>query len=64
MVVTVDGSAVQVPTGDPDRQYIDLRDLPVPDQIHGVEVFAGTIPLQYGGVETGKTCGLLAIWTR
>jgi hypothetical protein len=44
----------------------DLRQLPAPDEIHGIEVFAGpaAIPPQYGGAGTGKWCGLIAIWTR
>jgi hypothetical protein len=45
----------------------DLRQLPKPEEIHGIEVFAGpaTIPLQYGGIgDPTKWCGLIAIWTR
>ncbi|MEP6622688.1 MAG: hypothetical protein ABJE47_25425, partial [bacterium] len=46
--------------------YVDLRQLPRPEEIHGIEVFSGAsnIPLQYGGMGAGKTCGLIAIWTR
>jgi outer membrane cobalamin receptor len=45
---------------------IDLRSLPTPDEVHGIEVFAGasSIPVQYGGVGVGKWCGLVAVWTR
>ena len=45
---------------------VDLNELPRPEEIHGIEVFAGSarIPLQYGGEGGGKWCGLLAIWTR
>ena len=44
----------------------NLTKLPSPDEIHGIEVFAGpaSIPLQYGGTGSGKWCGLIAIWTR
>lgn len=44
----------------------DLRQLPPPDEIHGVEVFAGaaSVPVQYAGIGEGKMCGLIAVWTR
>jgi hypothetical protein len=44
----------------------NLANLPPPDAIYGIEVFAGpsTIPPQYGGTGTHKWCGLIAIWTR
>jgi hypothetical protein len=44
----------------------DLTNLPPPDQIHGMEVFAGpsSIPPQYNGAGNAKMCGLIAIWTR
>jgi hypothetical protein len=44
----------------------DLTNLPPPDQIHGIEVFAGpaSIPPQYNGAANAKMCGLIAIWTR
>jgi hypothetical protein len=47
-------------------EAFDLRLLPKPDEIHGVEVFAGaaSIPLQYGGTGADKWCGLIAVWTR
>ena len=50
----------------PDGAPFDLRMLPAPDEVHGVEVFAGasSIPLQYGGTGNGKWCGMIAIWTR
>ena len=62
-LVMVDG-VPQQPT--PPQEYFDLRQLPHPDQIHGVEIFAGpaSIPLQYGGTGSGKWCGLIAVWTR
>lgn len=44
----------------------DMMNLPPPDQIHGIEVFAGpaSIPPQYNGAANDKMCGLIAIWTR
>ena len=44
----------------------DLRMLPPPEEVYGLEVFAGpsSIPPQYGGVGVGKWCGLIAVWTR
>jgi len=47
-------------------QAFDLRLLPKPDEIHGIELFAGpaSIPLQYLGSGGDKWCGLIAIWTR
>ena len=44
----------------------DMGSLPPPDQIHGIEVFAGpaSIPPQYNGAANNKMCGLIAIWTR
>ena len=44
----------------------DLSRMPRPNEIHGIEVFAGpaSIPLQYGGTGSGKWCGMIAIWTR
>lgn len=61
VTVMVDG-VVKNPQGEP----FDLRLLPPPGDIHGVEVFAGgaSIPLQYGGVGKDKWCGLIAVWTR
>jgi hypothetical protein len=62
--VMVDGIVKNKLAGD--KGY-DLRDLPRPDEIHGIEVFAGpaSIPLQYGGIGGAeKWCGLIAIWTR
>jgi Carboxypeptidase regulatory-like domain/TonB-dependent Receptor Plug Domain len=63
MLVAVDGVVLK-PT--PGATSFDLRQLPRPDEIHGIEVFAGaaSIPLQYGGEGDGKWCGLIAIWTR
>jgi hypothetical protein len=57
-------------TGDPNLVSagggFDAMNLPSPDQIHGIEVFAGpaSIPPQYNGAANNKMCGLIAIWTR
>ncbi len=50
----------------PGTAGFDLRQLPHPDSIHGVEVFNGpaSIPLEYGGARDETWCGLIAIWTR
>jgi len=50
----------------PGAAAFDLRDLPPPPDIYGIEIFAGgsSIPVQYGGTGDGKACGLIAIWTR
>jgi hypothetical protein len=50
----------------PGASAFDLRDLPPPADIYGIEVFAGgsSIPVQYSGTGDGKACGLIAIWTR
>jgi hypothetical protein len=50
----------------PGAAAFDLRDLPPPQDIYGIEVFAGgaSIPVQYSGTGDGKLCGLIAIWTR
>ncbi len=63
LIVMVDGLILN---GNPGQKAFDLRQLPKPDEIHGIEVFAGaaSIPLQYGGVGDGKWCGMIAIWTR
>jgi hypothetical protein len=44
----------------------DLRQLPPPEQIHGIEVFNGpaSVPVQYGGEGKDKWCGLIAVWTK
>jgi hypothetical protein len=44
----------------------DLRQLPPPEQIHGIEVFNGpaSMPVQYGGEGSDKWCGLIAVWTK
>lgn len=62
-VVMIDGV---IKNPDPTKSGYDLRDLPAPDEIHGIEVFAGaaTIPLKYGGTGQGKWCALIAIWTK
>lgn len=61
LAVMVDGKVLN-----PDGSPFDLRQLPAPDEVHGVEVFAGasSVPLQYGGMGSGKWCGMIAIWTR
>lgn len=62
LMVMVDG----VMMTDPRQKAFDLRLLPRPEEVHGIEVFAGaaSIPLQYGGIGDNKSCGLIAIWTR
>jgi hypothetical protein len=64
MQVMVDGLLVQPMPGD--SGAVDLRTLPKPSEVHGMEVFAGpaTIPPQYSGVGSDKWCGLIAIWTK
>ncbi len=61
MRVMVDGNIVN-PMGDP----FDLRHLPSPKEIHGLEVFGGpaSIPLQYAGTGSEKWCGMIAVWTK
>jgi hypothetical protein len=68
MAVMIDGVTMLPNMGDP---AFDLANLPRPDEIHGIEVFAGParMPIQYnnlGGNDNGtsKMCGLIAIWTR
>ena len=62
-LVAVDGVVLNRTPG---QKSFDLRQLPSPDEVYGIEVFAGaaSIPLQYGGEGEGKWCGLIAIWTR
>ena len=64
--VMVDGVPMQSIVGDDGMPHIDLKSLPAPDAVHGIEVFGGpsTIPLQYGGTGNNKWCGLIAIWTK
>ena len=61
MRVMVDGNILN-PMGDP----FDLRHLPSPKEIHGLEVFGGpaSIPLQYAGTGSEKWCGMIAVWTK
>jgi hypothetical protein len=63
MQVMVDGMLMRPLPGD---TGLDLRMLPKPNEIHGMEVFAGpaSIPVQYGGTGSNKWCGLIAIWTK
>jgi hypothetical protein len=62
LTVMVDGLVMNATP----QQAFDLRLLPKPEEIHGVEVFAGpsSIPVQYNGAGTNKWCGLIAVWTR
>jgi hypothetical protein len=63
MAIMIDGI---LKSHDPYHAGFDLRFLPAPEEIHGIEVFAGaaSIPPQYGGTGDGKWCGMIAIWTR
>jgi hypothetical protein len=63
MQIAVDGVVL---SNVPGKKTYDLRQLPPPDQIHGIEVFAGpaTIPVPLGGAGDRKWCGLIAVWTR
>ena len=62
-LVMIDG-LIMNPAGN--NRAFDLRQLPKPDEIHGIEIFAGpaSIPPQYGGTGSGKWCGMIAVWTR
>ncbi len=45
----------------------DVRNLPPPSEVHGIEVFSGisTAPVQYGAHFTDvPMCGLVMVWTR
>ena len=70
MKVMVDGVLMSetesVGNGDSKTAYPNLANLPPPDQIRGIEVFAGpaSIPVQYSGAGNNKWCGLIAVWTR
>lgn len=62
-------SGMNSKTSTPPKQSdgtFDMMNLPPPDQIHGIEVFAGpaSIPPKYNGAANDKMCGLIAIWTR
>jgi hypothetical protein len=63
LLIMIDGTVMN---GGPGQKGFDLRMLPPPNDVHGIELFAGpsSIPLQYGGVGTGKWCGMVAVWTR
>jgi hypothetical protein len=63
MQVMIDG-VIRLPNAG--ENAVDLRNLPKPNEVHGIEVFAGpaSIPPQYGGTGTDKWCGLIAIWTK
>ncbi len=62
MQILVDG----VRLSPADGSEVDLNQLPPPDVIHGIEVFAGAarLPLEFGGAGANKWCGVIAIWTR
>ena len=64
--VMIDGVMMNKGSGSNSYSGFDLRELPPPEQIHGVEVFNGpaSIPVQYGGEGAGKWCGLIAVWTK
>ena len=64
--VMVDGVLMNKRLGALDYSGFDLRELPPPEQIHGIEVFNGpaSIPVQYGGEGKDKWCGLIAVWTK
>ncbi|MDB4917050.1 MAG: hypothetical protein JWM95_4694 [Gemmatimonadetes bacterium] len=63
LLVAIDGRP-QVTSQE--RPAFDLKELPAPPLIYGIEVFAGaaTIPLQFAGIGDGKWCGLISVWTR
>jgi hypothetical protein len=63
MAIMIDGI---IKSHEPSQAGFDLRFLPAPEEIHGIEVFAGasSIPVQYGGTGDGKWCGMIAFWTR
>jgi hypothetical protein len=63
MMVLVDGMEMR-PSGN--NLAFDLRQLPKPNEIHGIEVFDGParIPVQYSGAGDNKWCGMIMIWTR
>jgi carboxypeptidase family protein len=63
MAIMIDGI---IKNYDPSHAGFDLRLLPAPEEVHGLEVFAGasSIPVQYGGTGDGKWCGMIAVWTR
>jgi len=57
MRVAVDGAFLIHPA--------DIAQLPTPDEIYGIEVYAGpaTIPLEYRRVD-GSNCGIILVWTK
>lgn len=63
-MILVDGLEMK-PTRPSDAAY-DLRLLPKPNEVHGMEVFDGPaiIPVQYSGAGDNKWCGMIMIWTR
>jgi hypothetical protein len=63
MMVLIDGIEMH-PSGN--NTAFDLRQLPKPNEIHGIEVFDGParIPVQYSGAGDNKWCGMIMVWTR
>ena len=62
MQIVVDG----VRLSPADGSAVDLNQLPPPEAIHGIEVFAGAarVPLEFGGAGANTWCGVIAVWTR
>ena len=61
--VFVDGNRLQPTAGD----AVDLTMLPPPQDIHGIEVYAGAarIPAEFAaGMGSNTWCGVIAVWTR
>jgi hypothetical protein len=61
--IFVDGNRLQPTSGD----AVDLSMLPPPQDIHGIEVYAGAarIPAEFAaGMGTNTWCGVIAVWTR
>lgn len=63
LLIIVDGMPMNVSPG---QKAFDLRLLPKPDEVFGIEVFAGpsSIPVQYLKSGDGAWCGAIAVWTR
>lgn len=61
--VFVDGNRLQPTSG----EAVDLSMLPPPQDIHGIEVYAGAarIPAEFAaGMGSNTWCGVIAVWTR
>ena len=66
MAVMIDGVVLRNTYTDSTNAF-DLRDLPPPSAVHGIEIFgdAASIPIKYAGaVLNDQNCGLIAVWTR